>query len=183
MESSRDSRGDEPQSHTQQGGQHIEKPAHSCPEGHNQVIQDPLAHFLAIPWTAKLLADPAAFDIAVVDRRLLPTGDKQFIRSVLNSPTTVRACVVFWMRMPTTPPAQGAPPISKSRALLQGGGPQNGEDPEKPFLLFNALVDLGEDLCGYRGVLHGGLTAVLLDETMCSVSDSLGCEFSGNFYN
>jgi hypothetical protein len=56
--------------------------------------------------------------------------------------------------------------------LLQGGGARDGEDPEKPFLLFNALLDLGEDLCGHKGTLHGGALVVLLDETMCAAADN-----------
>ncbi|EAQ88051.1 predicted protein [Chaetomium globosum CBS 148.51] len=91
---------------------------------HHQAIADPLAHFLAIPWTARLLTDPAAFGIVVSDRRPLASGDKQFVRSVLSSPTTVRACVTFFLRLPLVQgvAAQGVVPVSKSRALLQGWG-------------------------------------------------------------
>ncbi|KAK3294808.1 HotDog domain-containing protein [Chaetomium fimeti] len=62
--------------------------------------------------------------------------------------------------------------VPKSRALLRGGGAQDGEDPERPFLLFNALLDLGEDLCGHKGTLHGGALMVLLDETMGAAANN-----------
>ncbi|KAH6631833.1 HotDog domain-containing protein [Chaetomium tenue] len=140
---------------------------------HHQATADPLAHFLAIPWTARLLTDPAAFGIVVSDRRPLASGDKQFVRSVLSSATTVRACVTFFLRLPPQgAEKKGVVPVSKSRALLQGGGPRDGEDPERPFLLFNALLDLGEDLCGHKGTMHGGALGVLLDETMCAAADN-----------
>jgi hypothetical protein len=184
-----------------QSGPTVKKPKHSGPKDHNQYNPDPLAHFLAIPWAAKLLTDPAAFDIVVSDRRILPSGDKQFVRSVMNSETTVRACITFLLKLPPqkeegqrgvcpAPPFDGmgghaadtdGKPISKSKKLLQGGGPENGEDPEKPFLLSNVLVDLGEGLCGYRGMLHGGALMVLLDEAMCAAADNQSRECVPSF--
>jgi acyl-coenzyme A thioesterase PaaI-like protein len=134
-------------------------------------MADPLAHFLSIPWAAKLLTDPAVLDIWVSDRRPLASGEKQFVRSVLSSEATVRACVTFSLRVPAS--AEGKRAVSKSAALLRGGGPEDGEDPERrPFLLFSALLDMGEGLCGFKGTLHGGALAVLLDETMCSAADN-----------
>ncbi|KAK4039021.1 HotDog domain-containing protein [Parachaetomium inaequale] len=153
----------------------------SPPEAHNQPIADPLAHFLAIPWTARLLTDPSAFGIVVSDRRPLASGEKQFVRGVLNGEATVRACVTFLVRVPPSPSSNGSGGgiglLSKSKALLQGGGPQDGEDPEKPFLLFNALLDLGEGMCGFKGMLHGGAVVVLLDETMCAAANNQ-CDYT-----
>lgn len=179
----------------------VNKPKHSGPDKHDQYIRDPLAHFLSIPWAAKALTDPAVLDIVVSDRTRLATGDKQFVRSILSSETTVRACVTYFLKVPPPPqqqhheprqqqekkrlfPTSGhqevgegvQQPLSKSKALLQGGGPENGEGPEKPFLLFNALLDLGEDLCGFKGTLHGGALVVLLDETMCAAADNQSSE-------
>jgi hypothetical protein len=186
----------------QQNGQIIQKPKHCGPEDHNQYIRDPLAHFLAIPWAAKLLTDPAAFDIVVSDRRSLPSGDKQFVRSVISSEKTVRACVTFLLKVPPqkeegqrgvcpAPPFDGLAAhgptdaegklISKSKKLLEGGGPENGEDPDKPFVLSNVFVDLGEGLCGYRGMLHGGALMVLLDEAMCAAADNQSSECAPGF--
>ena len=56
--------------------------------------------------------------------------------------------------------------LSRSGVLLSGGGKANGEDLRNPFLLLSALLDLGEDLCGYTNTLHGGLFTVLMDEVM-----------------
>lgn len=146
---------------------------HSAPEQHNQFIKDPVAHFKAIPWAGKLLNDPAVLDIIVVDRRPLATGESNFVRRVMNSGTTVRACVTFFrMLHPPGGRSRGkeltmpAAELTQSKALLQGGGAADGEDPANPFLLLNALLDLGEDLCSYPGTLHGGLFAVLMDEVM-----------------
>ncbi|KAK0643593.1 HotDog domain-containing protein [Cercophora newfieldiana] len=152
------------QSTSSSGGPAV-KP-HSAPENHNQFIKDPVAHFRAIPWCATLLNDPAVLETIVVDRRPLASGESNFVRRVMNSATTVRACVTFFRMVKA---GKGLAPeggLSKSEALLRGGGKEDGEDRRNPFLLFNALLDLGEDLCGFRGTLHGGLFAVLMDEVM-----------------
>ncbi|KAL2023433.1 hypothetical protein VTK56DRAFT_2790 [Thermocarpiscus australiensis] len=159
-------------------------------EDHNQPVKDPLAHFRAIPWAAALLSDPAVLAIAVADRRPRAGEEMSFIQRVLNSDTTVRACVTFWMRVPRPQPQlllpeqlaeqagrKGGPgPMSSSRALLQGGGRKDGEDPERPFLLLNALLDLGEDLCGWKGMLHGGALAAMMDEVLCAAADNQSSE-------
>jgi hypothetical protein len=153
---------------------------HSAPTEHNQFTKEPIAHFQAIPWCATLLNDPAVLDMIVVDRRPLPSGESNFVRRVMNTGTTVRACVTFFRML--DPPRSKKPGsahqnlqgdaamaqqhLPASTKLLQGGGAADGEDSRNPFLLFNALLDLGEDLCGFTSTLHGGLFAVLMDEVM-----------------
>ena len=153
----------------QNGGPAI-KPHQAPKDNHNQFIKDPLAHFKAIPWCAKLMEDPALLETIVVDRRPLPSGESAFVRKVMNSGTTVRACVTFFrMLKPPGRKNQDKPVpegISQSKELLEGGGKDAGEDPRNPFLLFNALLDLGEDLASYTGTMHGGLFVVLMDEVM-----------------
>lgn len=145
--------------------------AHSAPTNHNQFIKDPIAHFRAIPWCATLLNDAALLNTVVCDRRPLPSGESNFVRRVVNSGTTVRACITFF-RMVNPPPSKSgkaiipATSLSRNAALLSGGGAADSENPRNPFLLFNALLDLGEDLCGYTNTLHGGLFTVLMDEVM-----------------
>jgi len=173
-------------------GGRSENLAHPSQEEHNQYIPDPVGHFLSIPWTARLLTDPAVFGVVVPDRRPLASGDRRLVWKVFNGAGTVRACVTFFVKLPTTttqregrgkgselgkgddelPPH----PLTKSKALLRGGGPLDGENPERPFLMFNVLLDLGEDLSGFRGVLHGGALAVVLDEAMAAAADNQTCE-------
>ncbi|KAK8118522.1 uncharacterized protein PG998_003148 [Apiospora kogelbergensis] len=111
---------------------------------HNQSVPDPMAHFMAIPWCAKILQDKANLDVVVPDRRPLDSGESNF----------------------ATTGGDGDVAVSKSAALLAGGGPDNGEIAKNPFLLFSALVDLGVDCQSYAGTMHGGLYTVLLDEVM-----------------
>lgn len=182
METTSTSRGAKPQTQdpeSQQNPEHMAtKKPNSGPGKHNQYIKNPLAHFLGIPWTAKALTDPAVLDIVVSDRSPLAAGDMQFVRDTLNSATTVRACVTYFLKLPSRDRPeelqrqQEQQPVSKSKALLEGGGLQGGEDPNRPFLLFNALLDLGEGMCGFKGMLHGGAVVVLLDEMMCAAADN-----------
>ncbi|KAI0848324.1 HotDog domain-containing protein [Daldinia vernicosa] len=62
--------------------------------------------------------------------------------------------------------------LSASEALLGGGGKENGENPRNPFVLFNALVDLGEDCQSYPGVMHGGMHGLLMDEVMGTAANA-----------
>ncbi|KAL2200548.1 HotDog domain-containing protein [Corynascus similis CBS 632.67] len=169
-------------------GGRSENLAHPSQEEHNQYIPDPVGHFLSIPWTARLLTDPAVFGVVVPDRRPLASGDRRLVWKVFNGAGTVRACVTFFVKLPTTTPqregrGKGSElgkgddellphPLTKSKALLRGGGPLDGENPERPFLMFNVLLDLGEDLSGFRGMLHGGALAVVLDEAMAAAADN-----------
>jgi len=47
---------------------------------HNQSVPDPIAHFKAFPWCAKLIEDKANIDVVVPDRRLLDSGESNFVR-------------------------------------------------------------------------------------------------------
>lgn len=148
------------------------------PAGHSQFIKDPLAHFKSMPWCAELLSDPMILETVVPDRRTLPSGQYNFVRRVMSGATTVRACVSFVQRLQQQQSGAGGDgervegkAVSASKPLLQGGGPADGEDARNPFLLFNALLDLGEDLCSYPNTLHGGLFVVLMDEVMSTAAN------------
>ncbi|KAF3061819.1 hypothetical protein GL218_04110 [Daldinia childiae] len=62
--------------------------------------------------------------------------------------------------------------LSASEAILSGGGKENGENPRNPFVLFNALVDLGEDCQSFPGVMHGGMHGLLMDEVMGTAANA-----------
>ncbi|EOO03792.1 putative thioesterase thiol ester dehydrase-isomerase protein [Phaeoacremonium minimum UCRPA7] len=86
-------------------------------------------------------------NVTIPERKVLPSGESNFL---VNKRTL----------------AADKRPMSKSTELLQGGGKADGEEPKNPFILMTALLDLGEDMCSYPGMLHGGLYSVLLDEVM-----------------
>ncbi|KAI1470722.1 HotDog domain-containing protein [Daldinia caldariorum] len=73
---------------------------------------------------------------------------------------------------PNPDPKPKQPALSASEALLGGGGRPNGESPQNPFLLFSALVDLGEDCQSFPGVMHGGMHGLLMDEVMGSAANA-----------
>lgn len=62
--------------------------------------------------------------------------------------------------------------LSASEALLSGGGKENGENQRNPFVLFNALVDLGEDCQSFPGIMHGGMHGLLMDEVMGTAANA-----------
>ncbi|KAK7535188.1 HotDog domain-containing protein [Phyllosticta citribraziliensis] len=97
-----------------------------------------LALFLQIPWSAKLLADPD-FELIPTDSRTpKPTTEDSFIAETLQSQRTVRA----WITQHRVPGDYPSCPIREARSFLQ----------------------LGDGVCGFPGVCHGGMIATLLDE-------------------
>ncbi|KAK8059388.1 hypothetical protein PG996_009318 [Apiospora saccharicola] len=139
---------------------------YSASKDHNQSVPDPVEHFKAIPWCRALIEDKANLDILVPDRRPLDSGESNFVRRTMNTPTTIKACITFFRPVRAHPKlgATAGSDVSKSKELLSGGGPENSENPKNPFLLFSALVDLGVDCQSYAGTMHGGLYGVLMDE-------------------
>lgn len=93
----------------------------------------------------------------------------------MNTSSTVRACVTFFRVLRAAAGTEA--PVSKSAALLAGGGRDHGEDPRNPFLLFTALLDLGPGCEGYARTLHGGVFPVILDEVMGTAANFQSREF------
>jgi hypothetical protein len=124
------------------------------PASLGQYISDPLAHFEAIPWCAKLLSDKRIVGRETPNRTKTADGNSTLINETLNSSSTVRACTSFfrYVKTPTTD------------AL------DNGEDKKNPFLEFVALVDLGSGMDGWKNLVHGGVQGVMLDEVMSNAA-------------
>ncbi|KAI1377777.1 Thioesterase/thiol ester dehydrase-isomerase [Hypoxylon crocopeplum] len=100
----------------------IEVTPHSAPTDHNQSVPDPIAHFKAIPWCAALLSDPANLQVVVPDRRPLPSGESNFVRKTMNSPTTVRACVTFFRMVRPLKSKPTSSSTSSSSSVPSSGG-------------------------------------------------------------
>jgi acyl-coenzyme A thioesterase PaaI-like protein len=96
-------------------------------------------YFEAIPWCRELLEAPG---ISTFLARFPNTGDNlqdRFFSHTINTPTGIPACIGF----------SGAP--AKETNLISE---------------VSTLFSLEKDLNGYPGVVHGGVVAALIDETM-----------------
>jgi hypothetical protein len=116
---------------------------------HNQPTADPVAHFKAIPWCAKLLSDKSVLQVIVPDRTPLASTESALVRESLNTASTVKACVTFLRYIKPTAPAS-----------------ETGEDKKNPFLQLCCLLDLGSGINGYAKTAHGGIFGVIFDEVM-----------------
>ncbi|PVH83888.1 hypothetical protein DL98DRAFT_105009 [Cadophora sp. DSE1049] len=116
---------------------------------HNQPIADPIVHFKAIPWCAKLLSDKSIVQVTVPDRTPIPSTESALVRETLNTSKTVKACITFFRYIKPTAPAS-----------------ETGEDKKNPFLELCTLVDLNSCVNGYAKTAHGGFFGVVLDEVM-----------------
>ncbi|KAH7407284.1 HotDog domain-containing protein [Cadophora sp. MPI-SDFR-AT-0126] len=116
---------------------------------HNQPIADPVAHFKAIPWCAKLLSDKSIVQVTVPDRTPIPSTESALVRETLNTSKTVKACITFFRYIKPTAPAS-----------------ETSEEKKNPFLELCTLVDLDSGVNGYAKTAHGGFFGVVLDEVM-----------------
>jgi hypothetical protein len=89
----------------------------------------------------------------------LPSREFALVREVLNTPETVKACVVIIRQLRPTPESLAS-----------------GETRDKPFLELVALLDLEKGVNGYAGTAHGGFFTVVLDEVMGSAVNVLSGE-------
>jgi hypothetical protein len=138
---------------------------------YGQVVEDPLDHFKAIPWCAKLLyvlylssvettrgpdsvilrEDPSIVSLQIPARNPIPSREFALVNETLNTPDTVRACVVMICKRNPT-----------AESVLDG---ETGIEPSPELI---GLLDLGEGINGYPGTVHGGFFNVMLDEVMGS---------------
>ncbi|KAI5205698.1 hypothetical protein E4T39_02806 [Aureobasidium subglaciale] len=98
------------------------------------------AFFTSIPWTSQLLATPNLHITTPSSRTPKPhTGEDSLFAHTLATPTTIPHCLLYYPR-----PATQSEHVTAITVLLKV-----------------------EDGCnGFPSILHGGITATLLDESM-----------------
>ncbi|KAF5865910.1 hypothetical protein ETB97_001978 [Aspergillus alliaceus] len=112
-------------------------------------------HFTSIPWCAKLLsADPAAPNnhsqpIPFISQSFNPESPEhdQFVGTTLTSPQALR----------------------RGLGVFRPEDPEHTRDPTRPITKVISLYTVGNGLCGFKGILHGGMIMTLFDEVTGSV--------------
>lgn len=113
------------------------------------LLDDEIAFFTTLPWTQTLLAAPGAIPFLPACRNpLSAVHDQLFSRTLATSRALRQMLCVF--RSPST-----------AAAL----------DPSLPISEIDALVSVGHGVSGFPNVVHGGVVATLLDETMGCIFD------------
>ncbi|KAG5998650.1 hypothetical protein E4U52_006446 [Claviceps spartinae] len=119
-----------------------------------------LNHFISIPWCAALLSPSRSLKCS----------------STSDSPgpiiTFIPQC--FNPLSPNHDQFVGATLASHARGLnhmLSFFRASQLHDPTKPIQRVDTLFSLGDGLSGYEGLLHGGMTATMMDEAMGTVNE------------
>lgn len=120
----------------------------STETAHGQYTPDPIAHFKAIPWCAKLLSDKSIIHVAIPDRTPKLDGEYTLVKETLNGESTVRACITYF------------------RVPKRNDDLKPGEDKNNPFVELTTLLDLGGGVNSYAKTCHGGFMATVFDEVM-----------------
>ncbi|KYK59064.1 thioesterase family protein [Drechmeria coniospora] len=131
-----------------------------------RLFADALSHFSAIPWCAERLGTKSSSSPSAAsssDSSSLPGGSCAVI-------TFIPQC--FNPASPKHDQFVGATLAHAPRGLKQMlcyFRPQDAEhlhDPSRPITCISSLWALDEGLSGYEGILHGGMTTTMVDETL-----------------
>lgn len=98
-------------------------------------VQAEVDHFMAIPWCRKHLDRPDQ-TMAVATSRQYKNSTQYLFSRTLNTASTIPRLLFFYDR----------------------------PSPSMPVTEVRALITLGEDVAGHKGVCHGGVVMSLLDE-------------------
>ncbi|CRG86902.1 hypothetical protein PISL3812_03915 [Talaromyces islandicus] len=104
-----------------------------------------ISHFQSIPWVSALLRDPAFANHAIPSRTVKESTEDAFYARTLNSPETIKACLMQYR----IPESSSSPSGSSGTSNVQE---------------LRTFFTLGSDMNGYPGTLHGGMIATLVDE-------------------
>jgi thioesterase superfamily protein 4 len=105
----------------------------------NTIMEDnAVARFSSIPWAAALINDDRWTPTPTISRILKPSGEDIFFAETLNTDRTIRKCLTL--------------------------KPAAEEDGELAYKELMTILEFGEGLNGYPGILHGGFVATILDE-------------------
>lgn len=141
---------------------------------------DNISYFTSIPWCARLLS-PSSSSSHTPLRILAPpsrtpkplTGEDSLFARTLQTHGAIRAGLCFYPRLDDASPSGGH--VKQGQQGQRNGGKaqqdkhkgeKRGGDGEQGITEMNLLFDLGDDLNGWPGVLHGGIVATLIDEAM-----------------
>jgi acyl-coenzyme A thioesterase PaaI-like protein len=115
-------------------------------EAHNLEARD-RAFFSSIPWTASLMADPDFTNLPMVSRLAQSSGEDSFLAETMNTTGTIPHLLAYYRNLPSD---ESNASVTEVRWLLQ----------------------IGNKLNGWPGVMHGGMQSFILDEIMAFM---LGC--------
>lgn len=104
-----------------------------------------ISHFQSIPWVSALLRDPAFVNREIPSRTVKESTEDAFYARTLNSPETVKACLMQYRKPESSPASSGSSSSPNVQEL-------------------RTFFTLGSDMNGYPGTLHGGMVATILDE-------------------
>lgn len=100
-------------------------------------VDDSVTPFLRIPWTATLLSQPNIVIETPNCRVFKASTEDSYYAEILKTSRTIRSCIAFWR------------------------APSGGFIDE-----VTVLYILGDGMNGHPQILHGGVTATMLDESM-----------------
>ncbi|KAF4505885.1 hypothetical protein G6O67_007788 [Ophiocordyceps sinensis] len=153
-------------------------PPHTSP----RLFPSALSYFSRLPWCSLLMHDFSPTSgllpgygqaVPFVPRSFNPASPRhdQFVGNTLSHGTDGNS-------------GSKSGPLQHMLSLFRPSDPRHLDDPLRPIPRVASLYALGDGTSGYEGILHGGLTATLLDESISVVHElntalgKTGCIFA-----
>ncbi|KAF4980101.1 hypothetical protein FZEAL_3822 [Fusarium zealandicum] len=111
-----------------------------------------ISFFASLPWTAALLASPETIPFLPSCRNPESSSHDQFFGHTLNNARGLSHLISFFR----------APSVAAAK------------DPARSITETVTLVSVGDGVSGFPGLVHGGIVASLLDESMGTIFDLNG---------
>ena len=101
--------------------------------------EDSKAPFMRIPWAASLLNRPNVVCRVSGSRKPKASTEDSLFAEILKTPRTIRSCISFYQRP---------------------------SDTDTSINEVSTLMTMGDGMNGHPGIMHGGIVASVLDESM-----------------
>jgi polyketide synthase 12 len=164
------------------------------PDTPSYLFESALGYFSSLPWCHRLIFDESPSltlpgygrAIPFIPQCFNPASPEhdQFIGSSLSH-SRAMADEIHGIDYASSDSASKVPPLRHMLSLFRPADASHLNDPLRPILRVTSLFALGSGTSGHRGILHGGLTATLLDESISIVHEinnalgKTGSVFSG----
>lgn len=140
------------------------------PDTPPHLFDSAVQHFRSIPWCADLLCNgPPAASRRDHARQLAAEGSESpvipFIPQSFN-PVSPRHDQFVGSTLANAPRA-----LRHMLCFFRPDDAHHLRDPARPIVRVSALFSFGDGLSGYEGLLHGGMTATMMDETLGTINE------------
>ncbi|KAJ6445044.1 thioesterase superfamily protein [Purpureocillium lavendulum] len=149
-----------------------------------RLFESAVSYFTSLPWCAALINDPSPSPetsllpghgpaIGFIPQCFNPVSARhdQFVGRTLSHGHPYYASSSSGSEQQEGVEGARGSPVRHWLSLFRPADASQLRDPSRPILRVATLIALGDGTSGYEGIVHGGLTATLLDESLGVINE------------